>query len=336
MGANPKIDIAASHKEAIGCSKIAQVLGISRWGTPYDLWAQYTGRAPWPDLSNDLRVAIGEPMEAVLQPFVEQRLGGKLRRDRREYRHPTLPMVGHVDFRVNREAEAVIQALGGPARERPILDMKTSLGFAASRRFGEDGSDELDSDVLLQMHGYCLLTGANIAYVAALVPGPELKIYSVQADSEMQDLIEEGIERFWRHVISDTPPEARTEADARRIWPRHSEGKVLEADSELAAALRQLASLKAQIRNLEKQEQAVKDELLPRLADYEAVRWEEHSLCTYKSNKDSQRINWEKLALSLMDNMDLTEADRVQWQQEFTHAVPGARVLRLAKSLEAA
>jgi predicted phage-related endonuclease len=274
-------------------------------------------------------------MEAVLQPFVEQRLGGKLRRDRREYRHPTLPMVGHVDFRVNREAEAVIQALGGPARERPILDMKTSLGFAASRRFGEDGSDELDSDVLLQMHGYCLLTGASIAYVAALVPGPELKIYSVQADSEMQDLIEEGVERFWWNVTSDTPPEARNEADARRIWPRHSEGKVLEADSELAAALRALASLKAQIRNLEKQEQAVKNEVLPKLADYEAVMLGDQSLCSYKANKDSQRTDWHLLAEE--EFLPTLDPDtRARLLADYTATLPGARVLRLAKSLEAA
>ena len=335
MGHLHPIDIAASHREAIGCSKIAQVLGISRWGTPYDLWAQYTGRQPWPDLSNDLRVAIGEPMEAVLQPFVEQRLGGKLRRDRREYRHPTLPMVGHVDFRVAREAEAVIQALGAPARERPILDMKTSLGFAASRRFGEDGSDELDSDVLLQMHGYLLLTGASIAYVAALVPGPELKIYSVQADSEMQDLIEEGVERFWWNVTSDTPPEARNEADARRIWPRHSEGKVLEADSALAAALRQLASLKAQIRNLEKQEQAVKNEVLPKLADYEAVMLGDQALCSYKANKDSQKTDWHLLAEEeFLPTLDLDT--RARLLAEYTTTIPGARVLRLGKSLETA
>lgn len=334
MGANPKIDIAASHKEAIGCSKIAQVLGISRWGTPYDLWAQYTGRAPWPDLSNDLRVAIGEPMEAVLQPFVEARLGGKLRRDRKEYRHPALPMVGHVDFRLNREAEAVIQALGAPSRERPILDMKTSLGFAASRRFGEDGSDELDSDVLLQMHGYLLLTGSALAYVAALVPGPELKIYSVQADSEMQDLIEEGIERFWWHVTSDTPPEARSEADARRIWPRHTEGKVLEADADTTAALRQLASLKAQIRTLEKQEQAVKNELMPMLADYEAVMAGGVSLCTYKANKDSQRTDWHLLAEEEF-LPSLPAEERARLLRDYTANIPGARVLRLSKALEA-
>ena len=70
-----KIDIAASHQTRLGCSKIAQALGLSRWGTTYELWEMYTGKAPWPDIGNQLRVALGEPMEDVLRPFVAERLG---------------------------------------------------------------------------------------------------------------------------------------------------------------------------------------------------------------------------------------------------------------------
>jgi len=38
------IDIAASHRARLGCSNIAQALGLSRWGTAYQLWERYTGR----------------------------------------------------------------------------------------------------------------------------------------------------------------------------------------------------------------------------------------------------------------------------------------------------
>ncbi len=70
MTAAVTIDIAASHRKRIGCSSIAQALGLSRWGTQYQLWERYTGRAEWPHLGNELRVALGEPMEDVLRPFV--------------------------------------------------------------------------------------------------------------------------------------------------------------------------------------------------------------------------------------------------------------------------
>ena len=76
------IDIAASHRERIGCSQIAPALGLSQYGTRYQLWQQYTGRAERPDISGYLRVKIGEPMEPVLMPLAAERLGRALRRDR--------------------------------------------------------------------------------------------------------------------------------------------------------------------------------------------------------------------------------------------------------------
>jgi predicted phage-related endonuclease len=325
--------IAESHKTAIGCSKIAQALGISHWGgTPLDLWQHYTGRELLPDIGNDLRVALGEPMETVLRPFVEERLGGDLRRDRRVYQHPTLPLIGHIDFRLATSAQAVTRALGSPARVRPIVDIKTSLGPGARHRFGTDGTDELDADVLLQMHGYLLLTGATIAYVAALVPGPELKIFSVRADSEMKELIEDGLADFWRCVTTDTPPEARNEADARRLWTRHTAGKTLTATFDVGQQLRQLAQIRADMRTLEAREKTLCDALLPVLADAEVIVYGGEEIATYRANKSSEKVNFKSVAEELLSRYD--EIERHQILESHTYTVPGARVLRLSKTLE--
>jgi predicted phage-related endonuclease len=327
------IDIATSHKTAIGCSKIAQALGMSRWGTAYELWAQLTGRQPWPNLGNHLRVALGEPMEDVLRPFVAERLGGTLTRDRREYRHPDLPLVGHVDFRLSRDARAVAELLGGPGTKRAVVDTKTSLGHGARHRFGDDGTDEVDADVLLQMQGYLLLTKADAAFVAALVPGPDLKIYPIQADAELQDLIREGVARFWNCVQSDTPPEPTTEAEARQRWVRHEAGRLLELDADGAALLTALAAAKAKVKAAEAEEQAIRDKLIPMLGDADAVTYQGASLATFRSNKDSTRVDWPALGGRLIEDLD--EETRAAWLADYTKNVPGPRVLRLNKALEA-
>ncbi len=312
------IDIAGSHKTRIGCSKIAQALGVSRFGTAYELWERYTGRAPWPDLSGDLRVALGEPMEDVLRPFVAARLGRELRRDRREYLHPKIPLIGHVDYRASR--------LAGEA-QRPVVDMKTSLGFGARHRFGEDGTDAVDDDVLLQMQGYLMLTGAETAHVAALVPGPELKIYTLAADAQLHGLIESGLSEFWRCVTSDAPPHPHSEVEARQRWARHLSGKVIEADSELVADIRSLARLKRQLAELEKAQQAIRDRVISRLADADAVLHEGVTLLTYRANRDQPRTDWRGVADALEAPAELIAAH--------TATVPGARVLRLGKELPA-
>lgn len=277
------IDIAASHRARLGCSNIAQALGLSRWGTAYQLWERYTGRAPWPDLGGELRVALGEPMEEVLQPFVEKILGGELRRDRKVYLHPTLPLVAHLDFRINKMAAAVIAALGRPAEVRPILDMKTSLGWGARHRFGADGTDEVDDDVLLQIQGYTMLTGAELAFVAALVPGPEIKVYTIPADPDLHTMIAEGVENFWWHVTSDTPPDITTLCDANRRWRNGQAGLTVAADAAALNALQELRELNARIKELEAVRDRYELALKTALGEAEALLGADGTpICTWK------------------------------------------------------
>lgn len=274
------IDIAASHRQRIGCSKIAQVLGLSRYGTPYQLWEQYTGKAPWPNLSNQLRVALGEPMEEVLRPHVEKRLGRKLYRDRKEYLHPKIPLIGHLDYRAS-----IIYGETIP----PPTDIKTSLGWGARYRFGDDETDQVDDDVRLQMQGYTLLTGANLSFVSALVPGPELKIYTVHADLEWHALIEEGISSFWWHVQNDVPPECQTLSDAARRWAQSTLGKTITADAETFAIVEDLRAIEERIKADKADLDALKLALQTRMGDAEAlINQDGKSLCTWKSQKTSR------------------------------------------------
>lgn len=289
------IDIAASHKSWMGCSKLAQILNVSQHGTQYQMWRIYTERDPWPDLSGELRVDLGELMEPVLRPFVEKKLGGKLRRDRKEYFHPTLKLVGHVDFRLSTLAQMLVD-LGIATDQRPVVDMKTSLGFGAKFRFGANGSDEVDSDVLLQMQGYTLLTGADLALVAALVPGPEIKIYPIRADPELHRMIEEGVEKFWWHVTTDTPPDITTLEDAIRRWP-NSIPNSLSADDQTLLSIAALREVKAVLAEQKKIADQYELEIKRYMADAEALLDESGKpLCTWKSQGDRRvfRVKKEK------------------------------------------
>jgi predicted phage-related endonuclease len=134
--------------------------------------------------------------------------------------------------------------------------MKTSLGFGARHRFGDDGTDEVDDGVLLQMQGYMMLTGADTSFVAALVPGPELKVFTVRADPEVHDLITDGIARFWRCVQSNTPPPPQTQGDLRRLYPTDN-GNAVEAPPEIERAVESLRETAARIKALEGQRTAL-------------------------------------------------------------------------------
>lgn len=296
------IDIAASHQDRIGCSQIAQALNLSQWGTAYQLWEQYTGRAERPNIGHHLRVALGEPMETVLKPFVEERLGRELRRDRREFLHSDIPLIGHVDYRAS--------ALNG--EPRPVVDMKTSLGWGAAGRFGDASMDDVDDDVLLQMEGYLLLTGAQTAYVAALVPGPELKIYTIQADPDLHEMIVQGVAAFWHCVKTDTPPSLVSLADASRRWPNHDPDTVLPAESADRQRIADLRDLLATIKEMEKEADALKLALMSRLENREAlVDMQGKPICTWKTQNRTVVDNAALKAAGIYEQYTKTTTNRV-------------------------
>lgn len=252
--------IAESHKKYLGCSLLSQALGVSTHGTHHQLWERYTGRAPWPDIGGELRVAIGEPMEEVLRPFAEKKLNRTLIRDRREFINYTERMVGHIDFRCAQDAEH---------SDSPPVDMKTSLGWGSRFRF-TDEDDGVDADVFMQMQGYTLLLGESVAHVVAFVTGPELKTYAINADPEIHRFILEGVERFWWHVDNDIPPAPITLEDAKRRWPRDLRPGIY-ADAEAIAHDRELRRLKAEIKRLEAEADTHELALKEAMGDYESL-----------------------------------------------------------------
>lgn len=263
-------DIAASHKTRLGCSKLAQALGVSRWGTALQLWEQYVGISSPPNISGETRVALGVPMEDVLKPFVEKRLGRELRRDRKAYTHPTLPLIGHVDFRASTlDGETI----------RPIVDIKTSLGYSATKRFADD---YLDPDVEIQMHGYMLLTGAELAFVAALIPGPEIKLYTIPANPGMSDQIADGIREFFWHVENRVPPKAETLDDAERLYP-NSDKEALTASPRAIELLTELHKIRKQQKELQTQSDALELAIKNEMKESEAlIDTQSRVLCTWK------------------------------------------------------
>lgn len=285
------MDIAASHRSFLGCSKIAQALDVSRFGTANELAAQYLGRKPWPEL-NSLAAQLGEPMEAVIKPFAEKEIGAVLRRDRREYHDHDLRMVAHLDYR------ALLLPDSPYARwllesKRPVVDIKTSLSFAARERFG----DEVDWDVLLQTQGYTMLTGAPVAFVAALVAGPALKVYEIPADPELHAMIRAGVQRFWGHVTRGELPPPRTLDDADLHWPASS-GRVAHADTDLAALIEEYRRTKSILNDQREILDVLELRIKTAMQDAEALSFAGKTLATWR-NQTSARIDTTRLRAEL-------------------------------------
>jgi len=151
------------RRNHIGASDMAAIMGLSPWRTPYDVWAEKTGRlVDEADPDNEV-MALGTLLETGVLDFAGSVLGPIRRNQFRK--HPSLPIGGHLDaIRVgtNEPVEAKTAGLLGPLREP----------------WGDEGTDHVPDRILIQVHTQCLALApveVERAYVAALLGGQGLR-----------------------------------------------------------------------------------------------------------------------------------------------------------------
>jgi len=131
------------------------------------------------------------------------------------------------------------------------------------------------------------------------------------------------------------PPDPQSEDEARLRWPGHTPGKVAELDDETDRLIREYARVKAEMRDLEKDEKDLRNRIIPALADADEIIGRDGSkLATYRANKHSHRVDWQMLAQDLLAESGMNDQERYEMISNNTEIRPGARVLRLAKGIE--
>ena len=323
----------ADRLTGLGGSDLGAILGLNPYRTPSSIWLEKTGRLI-PEVDG-IHLRHGQWNEQFIADEYTRATGLRTQRYNAMLRHPEAPLIGHVDRLVIPEG-AKIASYKTEIRTDLGLECKTASAFAAGRdsEWGPAGTDQVPQSYLLQIAGYQALTGCERWDLAALIGNSDLRIYHFTRDLELESYLLEEASRWWRdYVIADTPPPPSSELDARQRWPGHSPGRALEADESLYTDLTLLARLKAEIRDYEKQEQALKDRILPALEDAEIITWAGKEITSYRANKASNKTDWKALADELLRGFD--SEDRASYLAEYTTTVPGARVLRLGKALEA-
>ena len=323
----------ADRLTGLGGSDLGAILGLNPYRTPYDVWLEKTRRHTTE--VDGIHLRHGQWNEQFIADEYTRATGLRTQRYNAMLRHPEAPLIGHVD-RLVVPAGAKTASYKTEIRTDLGLECKTASAFAAGRdsEWGPAGTDQVPQSYLLQIAGYQALTGCERWDLAALIGNSDLRIYHFTRDLELESYLLEEASRWWRdYVIADTPPPPSSELDARQRWPGHSPGRALEADESLYTDLTLLARLKAEIRDYEKQEQALKDRILPALEDAEIITWAGKEITSYRANKASNKTDWRALADELLRGF--APEDRARYLADYTTTQPGARVLRLGKALEA-
>jgi len=205
-----------ARRQGIGGSDAAAVMGLSPYKSAYELWLEKRGELQEEDLSDNEAVHFGTVLEDVVATEYARRTGRKVSRVNCILQHPEHPyMLANLDRRV--------------VGERRILECKTADRFTLPM-WGEAGTDQVPDHYHLQVTHYMAVTGAEVADLAVLIGGNEFRIYTIERDQELIDMVYDQEAEFWRMVQDGGPPDvdgsAATSALLKRLYPSSTGARI--------------------------------------------------------------------------------------------------------------
>ena len=188
--------------------------------------------------------------------------------------------------------------------------------------WGEAGTDQIPRHYQIQLIAQMMVTGTQIADLAALFGGNELVPYTILLDPEYPEIVKEKVSKWWEfHIVQDNPPEVDgSDASTEYLKAKFARGVEMTkpATDQVRAWVEARKAADAEIKEAERR----KTEAENRLKDYLGEATAISGLITWRNNKDSAKTDWEKLALTYHPTKGMIE--------QFTTTKPGPRVLRFS------
>ena len=179
------------RKQGIGGSDVSCLLGINKWKSEIELWLDKTNQTNAPVEENEA-IQWGTIMEPIIRNHFAEVTGKTVVELKAMLQHPEHPfMLADVDG-------VTVDDSGNPA----ILEIKTASEFKRS-----DWDEGVPAYYQTQVQHYLCVTGIQKAYVAVLIGGNSFRIFEVDADAEIQDMLIAVEKNFWNKVQNMIRPE---------------------------------------------------------------------------------------------------------------------------------
>lgn len=183
----------AARSTGIGASEAAAACGMSQWQTPLELYHRKRGELPPIDDNDAMR--LGRKLEPIIKDEFCLATDAILEDiEPPMFRHPDL------DFMLATPDGIVIS----PSE---LLECKSSSSFVIKADCGDEGTDEVPTSWLMQAQQQIAVCGADLVHVAALLDGRTLKLYRIERNSDLIELIAAAESDLWDRIQAGTPPE---------------------------------------------------------------------------------------------------------------------------------
>lgn len=250
-------DPKKSPPVAFGASEAAACCGLSRYETPFELYLRKRGEISPKEETDAMR--LGKMLEPIVIGEFGRRTGWEV-----DAHVPMLISKRHPCIGATPDAWVTV------GKECRTMDAKTT-SFRRAEEFGEEWTDELPDDILLQVQQQLFVSGCEIGHVAVLLDGRTLQCYTVEANEQLQEVIVEAELEMLDRITRGDPPEPTynhksTNELLKALYGVDPNTEVILSD-DAAAAWYGRETLKEQIKDLESQVEELTNILLHRIGN---------------------------------------------------------------------
>lgn len=267
------------RKHSIGGSDAAAIIGLSKWASPYTVWADKTGRLP--DKPDTEAMRQGRDLEEYVAQRFSEATGKRVKRCNAILYNPAYPH-SHADV----DRMIVGENAGLECKTTSTLDVKQFRGV------------EFPEKYYAQCVHYMAITGADRWYLAVLVLGKEFHVYTLERDEAEIRALMDAETAFWeQYVETDTPPAAdgaESTTDAiRTIYADSSQSICILFGRE--TLLEEYMALKSQSKALDARIAEIQNTIMEDMQDAERGECGAYTVIWKAQERDTfQRKEFEK------------------------------------------
>jgi putative phage-type endonuclease len=266
------------RKTGLGGSDASAALGINPFDTAVTLYLKKVGEIPETETKEVMY--WGNQLEDIVAREYAKRKDVNVRRNNRTIRHKEHEfMYAHLDRTID--------------GQDTILECKTAGAWMANE-WGEDGTDQVPEQYLIQVNHYMICTGKRRAELAVLIGGNDFRMYEFEYDEELAEIIIEGETRFWHdHVLAKVAPDPQNPKDLDTLYAIANNEQLL-AGNDLLGYHHELMKIKGELKVMEAGKDYMEYRIKKGMEFHSALLNDEgDAIATWKNAKDSRVFDQE-------------------------------------------
>jgi len=266
------------RRKCITGTDIGALVGVNHWASPMTVFLDKLGLSD-PLLEN-------EPM--IWGRLLEPVIAGRYARD------AGITLTDGVFIRKDPIGGGTPDYLA----DDKVIEIKTA-GIHMAKHFGEAGTDEIPDHYMTQVQWYLYLTDLEKADLVALIAGQDYRIYHIQRNQKLIDILIVRACEFWEnHVEPQIPPPMDatpgSEIFLKSFFPR-SQGNIYQATPDAALIMDHLHGVRTAAAALDLRRAELENQLKYEIGTNDGLESSKYKV-TWRSVKTGVKTDWERIA----------------------------------------